>query len=236
MLERARVVLFRAPRADDSYARHLNAAGFEPVHRPILEYRPKNQLALQDALRHPDDYSGLVITSERGAERVLATDSWQPWVRKPLYALGPRTRSILEQSGFGPLGPIAQTGRDLADAIRTLHRDARPLLFPCSSSRRDELPDALKSASIPLFELPVYDTIGAIPSEIEHEDPPEWAVFFSPSGVEAACEFIASSWTMVRRAAIGPTTAAALEAAGIPANAVADSPDPEALVRAILGG
>src|SRR5690606_24834511 len=80
MGERARVVLFRSSRADDPYALQLQAAGFDVVHRPLLNFRPTNEQAFTRALARPDDFSGLVITSERGADRLNAAGAPAAWV------------------------------------------------------------------------------------------------------------------------------------------------------------
>jgi uroporphyrinogen-III synthase len=61
-----------------------------------------------------------------------------------------------------------------------------------------------------------------------------WLAFFSPSGVAAATEsFGAARLLACQRAAIGPTTAAALAEAQMHAHAVAQRPAPDALREAI---
>jgi hypothetical protein len=63
-----------------------------------------------------------------------------------------------------------------------------------------------------------------------------WLAFFSPSGVAAATEsFGAARLLACQRAAIGPTTAAALADAQMHAHAVAQRPAPDALRAAIEG-
>jgi uroporphyrinogen-III synthase len=63
---------------------------------------------------------------------------------------------------------------------------------------------------------------------------PDWLVFFSPSGVEAVRKNGVDAGGY-RLAAIGDTTAAAIDDAGYTAAAVADAPEPEAVVAAITG-
>jgi uroporphyrinogen-III synthase len=66
------------------------------------------------------------------------------------------------------------------------------------------------------------------------DDSATWLVFFSPSGVAAATEaFSAARVLACHRAAIGPTTAAALADAQMHAHAVAERPAPDALRAAI---
>ena len=62
---------------------------------------------------------------------------------------------------------------------------------------------------------------------------PAWLVVFSPSGW-AAVQPAIDVWAGVRIAAIGQTTAAAIEGAGQAVAAIADAPTPEALRTALV--
>ena len=148
-----------------------------------------------------------------------------------------RRRSVDGSGGAAPRTPAGgeATGRaeDLADLIISEGIED-PLLFLCGDRRRDELPDRLSEAGVPVEERVVYHTIPDasaltdVPSSV-----PDWVVFFSPSGVEAANSVEAFPWNRVRVAAIGPTTADALREAGSAPAAVATTPTPEALVTAL---
>ena len=107
---------------------------------------------------------------------------------------------------------------------------SKPLLFLCGDKRRDVLPDGLFEAGVRYSELEIYtsSTRGdlAIPEETA------WLVFFSPSGLQAV-EASGIDPAAYRLAAIGETTARALEEAGYPVSAIADEPSPDALANAI---
>jgi uroporphyrinogen-III synthase len=87
---------------------------------------------------------------------------------------------------------------------------------------------------VPFEECVVYETLARDAIDVPDDGRPLWLAFFSPSGREAVAKSgIDPQAPHVRLAAIGPTTAGALEEAGWPVDAVADAPTPEALAEAI---
>lgn len=228
-----RIILFRESRDDDPYERALTAAGLDAAFVPVLAFEAMNGPALAVALARPEAFSGLVVTSERAARRLLEMGDPAAWKDRPVFAIGPRTRVVLKEGGYRQAGPDCQSGAELARHIVSVHADSRPLLFPCSARRRDELPDALRSAGLALTEIPVYDTVARLEAAFDPGEEPAWLAFFSPSGVEAAADFVRDHWPNALRAAIGPTTADALREAGITAHVVAPSPDADGLATAI---
>ena len=230
-----RIVLFRDPRAEDPYEQVLSDAGFQVAFVPVLAFRPMQERAFADALGRPEGYSGLVITSERTVRRLLdrPPEVLEPWTRAPVYSIGPRTSALLKVAGFMFAAPPTPTGRELAEQIRQVHRDDRPLLFPCSAQRRDELPDALRQADVALEEIPVYQTVPVRDVDVADMNEPHWAACFSPSGVRAVAHLLQTRWQAVRRVAIGTTTGSAMDQAGLPPHAIAETPDAQGLLRAI---
>jgi len=111
-----------------------------------------------------------------------------------------------------------------------------PLLFLCGDRRRDDLPDRLAAEAIAFEELVVYETHPRTDLTLPPPGDDTWLAFFSPSGLEAAqraeTEDDLADYHCV---AIGPTTAEALESAGLSPAAVASTPSPQALVDAVLG-
>ncbi|HEX7070400.1 MAG TPA: uroporphyrinogen-III synthase [Rhodothermales bacterium] len=227
------IVLFREPRANDPYERAFAEAGFSVRFVPVLRFDPINADALSKALASPESYAGIVVTSERAARCVVESGVSGLWAGKPVYSVGPRTAEVLTEGGFEVEHPRAGTGSDLARIVIERHAGELPLLFPCGTRRRDELPALLKDAGIPLEELAVYETTPEEVIGVKDQPEPAWTVFFSPSGVETVGASIRRYWPVARRAAIGPTTAAALDESGMPAHAVATSPDPASLVEAV---
>ncbi len=215
----------------DPFAETLQAAGYRPFVLPVLSVIWRNTKKLRAVLAHPESYGGLIFTSPRAVEAVRHVGTLsEAWHRRPVYVVGPRTAAAVQKLGLQPWGEVAGSGCELARLILEAPRPERPLLFLCGARRRDELPGLLRAAAFPLEELVVYDTrafVPKLPAEL-----PDWVVFFSPSGLEAARQ-LPIVRERVRVAAIGPTTAEALQQEGWPVVAVARTPTPEGLLTAM---
>ncbi len=228
-----RVVLLRSGSEPDPYVRAFAAAGMEATCVPVLAFAFPHQEALRARLRRPEDYEGLICTSPRAVralEEALAEGGVDAgaWRAKTAYAVGPKTAAALRALGFAPEGEESGSAEALAAVIAN-----KKQLFLCGNRRRDTLPDALGEAGIPFDELVVYETRTRMDVALPEGREGDWLVFFSPSGVEAIESAPGADPSRYRKAAIGATTAAALEEHGWTAEAVADAPTPSALVRAI---
>lgn len=123
-----------------------------------------------------------------------------------------------------------------------------PALFVCGDRRLDTIPAALRAQGYACLELPVYRTQAAPLEDIRSC----WeasltikgevagggvvaAVYFSPSGVEAAAAAgVLGDPRVPVIVAIGPTTAQALKMAGYEATCTASRPTAEGVLEAIL--
>ena len=239
---RSHVVLLRSARDEDPYEAAFREAGYSVCCQPVLAFEQVNEQALVQRLSQAARYAGLVVTSPRAVaalEEALGSSSGQgaAWQDKPAFAVGPRTAEALEALGFAPQGQESGSAQELAAFIARRSFE-EPLLFLCGNRRRDVLPNRLREADIPLEEQCVYETRLRTDLDLTTPAVPDWLVFFSPSGIEAARQAGAmqdARLAAVRLAAIGPTTARALREAGWGAAAVAEQPAPDALVEAIRG-
>jgi uroporphyrinogen-III synthase len=234
MSRRPTVLLLRTPREPDPYVAALEEAGFEARCVPVLRFDSAGSDAVEERIQHPEAYGGLVLTSPRAVQALRGFDL-AAWRSLPTFTVGPTTAADAAALGLRPTGEEAGTADDLADVI-TSHSLDRPLLFLCSDRRRDTLPDRLRAAGVAFEEVTAYHTVGygGDLAEAVAERRPDWIVCFSPSGVEAMRALARPSWNRIFYAAIGPTTADALRAAGIAPRAVAAEPTPEALAAALL--
>lgn len=234
---RPHVVLLRSAREDDPYERALREAGFTAACEPVLSFSFVRQDELRRHVQRVDRFGGLVCTSPRAVEALRLAMASVPgvaeaWVQRPAFAVGPRTAEVLRQLGLAAEGEEAGDATELADYI-IAQAPGRPLLFLSGNRRRDALPGALSRASVPFVELTVYET--QVRTDLElRGSVADWLVFFSPSGLEAVERAGGAPWDVLRLAAIGPTTAGALREAGRRVDAVAEAPEPAALVRALL--
>ncbi|MEM6784234.1 MAG: uroporphyrinogen-III synthase [Bacteroidota bacterium] len=238
---RPRVVLLRAPDPEppDRYVHALQARGIRAVCAPVLRFDFINGERLGEALRAYSDYAAWIFTSPRAAEAVarVRPDFGPRAGVVRAYVVGDATARAAAALGFEPIGLESGDASTLAARILQLHdpNDDRLLCFVCGHRRRDVLPNQLRAAGLALHEIVAYTTSTTAPQV----DPADFdaAVWFSPSAVEAVFSHTEAtpdaSWNSLRHAAIGPTTAAALDDAGCRVDAVATAPNPVALARAL---
>lgn len=231
--QRPVVWLLRSGDEPDPYEEALADAGFEGHSVPVLRFERLNEDRLRTALEHPKKYSGLVFTSPRAVEALVNAMSWLPsenaaWHAKAVYAVGQRTAQELRRAGFEPDGEQSGSAVLLAEYIAKREFE-KPLLFLCGDRRLEDLPDMLEQAGVAVDELCVYSTLPRSDIDVSHRPDPDWIVFFSPSGLDSSIDPSGA-----RLAAIGSTTAAALQDAGYKVDAVAHEPSPAGVVTALL--
>jgi uroporphyrinogen-III synthase len=157
------------------------------------------------------------------------------WEGTTAYAVGPKTADELRALSFEVEGEEAGTAEALAADI-VADAPEKPLLFLCGNRRRDALPDRLTAEGVAFEEVVAYETHPRTDLSLPPPGDDTWLAFFSPSGLEAAQRAeVDGSLADYHCAALGPTTAEALEQAGLTPAAVAPAPSPDGLVDAILG-
>lgn len=226
----------------------LRDRGAKVVHWPCIQFAPPvDRAALDAAVERAAEFDWLVVTSPRAARRWL--DAWAagrgPKARPPVPAAvaGPATAAALREGGW----PVERMGREYsAGGLLTAFEEAADasgarMLFPSSDLTGDELPDGLRGLGAEVIRVVAYRTVLTPPDPAELRRAAETetvrvVTFTSPSTVEGFLdEADGATIKLVRdrlaAAAIGPTTARALEATGWPA-VVADVASVEGLVDA----
>ena len=240
---------------------------------------------LADASAH---WRGFVLTSHRAAT-VLAQllgharpHDLPPGM--PCFGIGRKTLAPLAtspsvSSGFNLtlMGEDAGTAEGLAETIIAWDRlencgdgtPKKPLAFLCGDRHLPVLPARLAAAGVPVEEVVVYRTVERPAASLELElrtalqQPTDFIVFFSPSGVAAfvsaegvadavrrsqkgdghssdveradgtSLDTTAEAVGRVRLIALGPTTSAAMQCAGLAVAAVCGTPDADGVVAAV---
>ncbi|GEM12550.1 uroporphyrinogen-III synthase [Rhodotorula toruloides] len=209
-------------------------------------------------------YDGVIMTSARSVEawstaQTTLTSSPPsvnlPTPSIPFFVVGNPTRTNLARVPVPPPPDLvfgaeeSGTGEKLASFILqhftassevpTLPRRRRRLLYLTGDKNRDTVPRILEEGGVELETLQVYATTRApgfeadldrILSEVENGDGLVWMVLYSPSGSKE-CLAELRQRGLVHSASVH---APFLEDERIPVHAVADKPEPEALVLAVL--
>ena len=211
---------------------------------PLMNFAPPADWApLDSALDRLDSYGALAFTSPRAAAAVVDRMAGR---RKPLqrqntpavWAGGAATGAALGDA-LGPVRTPSEADTATLGAAEALARamlDARvsgPVLFPCGDTRRDELPDRLRSHGMRVDEIVCYRSVLASEAAA-HAAAARGTVLVVASPTVAdllirACPPGARPDLL----AVGPTTAASARASGWLPAAVASKPTVEALAAAV---
>ena len=124
-----------------------------------------------------------------------------------------------------------RTAQDLIEIIKK-HKNEK-YLFPCSSIRKNEIPDFLKENGYQYKEAVMYETVAADLSDLANVNY-DVIAFFSPSGINSLfVNFPDFKQNKTRIAAFGPTTGQAVKDAGLILDIEAPMPNAPSMTGAI---
>lgn len=244
------VVVTRGAGESDALGDRLRALGAAVRELPSIACAPPASWgALDEALRALEGFDWVVFASGNGVERTLdrmASLGIPPAAlgARRLAAVGPATAARLARQVRAPdFVPAEAKGEALAAQLAPHLRGARVLL-PRAAEGRPELPEGLVAAGAILTAPDAYRTIPAPPETLRPlagwvaRGEVDAVAFASPSAVKAVVAALpdgAGALRGILLAAIGPTTAAALRAAGLEAGAMPAEYTARALADAIAG-
>ena len=247
-----RTILLTRPEAESrSLAGRLASLGARVAIEPVLAFESlAGSASARTAAERAGLYDVLVFTSPNGvrffAEALRLAGRGPGDVHGQVAAVGPGTARALEDAGL-PVHLVAEDSRaeGLAEALDADVRPGKRVLWARPESAREVLGEALRAAGAEVDEVRLYRTVGspgaaAAASGLAKREY-DAVVFASPSALrlllDAAGEARAAAeagLACAKRVAIGEVTANALERAGFPAAAVADTPTDDGLEDAIL--
>jgi uroporphyrinogen-III synthase len=226
----------------------LEDEGAEVVALPLLDLLPpEDPRPLRSAAEHVQRYHWIALASPSAvqalAEAVREAGTWEHLRRARLATVGPRTAAVAREYGLSvAIEATMATGASLGEALKGAVHPDEELLLPVAEDGRRELFDGLSSAGIRVTRVVAYRSVRAevdgAALEALFASPPGVALFGSPRTIEAFLELTGERGRAllehIRRVAIGPTTASALERLGLPAAAVAVRPTSEGLLEAAI--
>jgi len=193
------------------------------------EFR-KNRIALED-------YNAVILTSRNGVDhyfrmlqemRVPIRDSVK------YFCVSEAIGFYLQKYVIYRKRKIFHGKQTFADLILVLkkHREEK-FLLPCSDIMKQEIPDLLESNKLEYTKAVIYKTVCSDLSDLTNVDY-DMLVFFSPSGIKSLFKnFPNFRQNDTRIAAFGPTTARAVEQAGLTLNVKAPLPNAPSMTMAI---
>jgi uroporphyrinogen-III synthase len=201
-----------------------------------------------NAISRIETYDGIILTSQNAAEFFFRRmQKNKPEFRKALskkkiYAIGKKTAQAVKQFGIHaePLPDIADSTH-FAVVLSKEEITGKSVLFPKGNLAGATLPSTLREHGALVDEVVVYETTAPPTSDTSrisrliHEREIDVLTFFSPSSFTNFLAVIPPEElhsTVI--AAIGNTTANAIQTAGLKINIVAEQPTSSGLVAAIV--
>lgn len=252
MAKRRTVLIFKSESdSTDLYTAELEHNNFRAVFIPTLSFGFKNLDKLNAKLQHPDDYAGIIFTSPRCIEAVQQALEGRElkgaWKMLHNYAVGETTHALAHDMLNQLFTHGKQTGnaRNLAEFIVDTFDGSRdmPFLLPCGNLASDTLLIRLQAAGFKVDATEVYETkcnpelADYMERVLQQEDYIEYMAFFSPSGVNCACEYFTKnniSLEPYKLIAIGPSTRRAMEQKGMKVFRTAEKPSVEYLIKVLI--
>jgi len=256
-----RVLVTRTPEQARPMASALRAAGARPVLAPMIRLLPSDDPRELDAsLRRLSDYDAIVFTSANALRftlqraRELGVDAALRAASARIVCGGAQTARAAVEAGlpvhFVP-GASAQTGKRgsgdaeelLAQLTAHLEPAGRRFLLPRSAIGREVLAHGLAQLGARVDAVVAYRN--EPPSEARAEElrqslergELDVLTFASPSAVRHLLQVVGDDGRSAMKrcilAAVGPTTAAALQSEGFEVDVVPDWPDGRELVEAL---
>lgn len=224
-----RVAVTRGKGGEDALGARLRQLGAELLEAPAIAIAAPRSLAeLDEALRGLEQVAWLAFASANAVERTVARAAELGIARAALgrprlAAVGRATAARLASLVRAPdLVPSEARGDALAAALAGHVRGTR-VLVPRAEEGRPELAEGLRRAGAEVIAPVAYRTVAAPPEALAPlaralaDGVVDAVVFASPSAVRSVVAAVGAE--LLRRtllAAIGPTTAAELRAAGLP--------------------
>ncbi len=243
-LEGKRIVVTRPLDAAAPFADRLRELGAEPVLLPTISIRPPQDTGpLDRALARLDQYDWVVFSSANAVEQVwqrleaLAlrreAEGWPP-----IAAIGPATAGALAKRELAPtLVPDRHMAEALAKALMAAgDLRGRRVLLPQGNLARPVLADSLRAAGAAVDAPIAYENVHAAIDPALLAQPINAITFTSPS---TAQNFVAQFDDLVGVAenalvaCIGPITADAVRACGLPVHVVVEPHTAEGLIAAL---
>lgn len=215
-------------------ADELTRLGAEVTIVPLIEIRPAEGRALEDAVEEIASYDWVVLTSVNGVTAVaqaLAGLVGRSGTR--VAAVGPVTAEAIRDTGVEPAFVASRASEDIAGGLGEI--DGKRVLLPQADIAESHLADELRGRGAHVEAVDAYRTVLV--------EPPMWGILplrIADAVVLAsgsACRSLAAAGGAGGGAmlvCIGPKTAKVAREVGLKVGLVADETTADGIIRALV--
>jgi hydroxymethylbilane synthase len=247
-----RIAVTRADTASSTFADHLRTLGVTPILVPAIAIAPPEETApLDAAIAGIDRYDWIVFPSANAVESFFARRAalgivTTPFASARIAAIGPGTAAALIAAGRAP-DHVATTHTAEALAADLPNVAGTRILIPASDIARPTLADGLRARHAHVDVVVAYRTQPADPANgaqlatLIQTGTLDAITFTSPSTVQHTVAMLATSGVVLAShtprpaiICIGPVTAAAARASGLPIDATAADHSTAGLAKALI--
>ncbi|WKN33643.1 uroporphyrinogen-III synthase [Porifericola rhodea] len=205
--------------------------------RPFIEVKPVNVKDFRKQKVDILDHTAIIFTSRNAIDHffsICAELKIEMPAEMKYFCISEQTANYLQKyivirkrkifTGF-------RTAQDLIEILKK-HKGEK-YLFPCSSIRKNDIPDFLEKNAYKFSEAVMYETVAADLSDLADVNY-DIIAFFSPSGINSLfVNFPDFKQNKTRIAAFGPTTAKAVEEADLFLDIQAPMPNAPSMTGAL---
>lgn len=237
MSERPRVVVTRRAEQAGVLADKLRTAGLAPILFPAIQLRPLPSHTLDDSLKNLEMFDWLIFTSGNGVDFFFRrAEKLELTLELPRTAVvGPATaRRLAEYGAMADFMPAEYTGAALAAGLGDL--TGQHVLLSRARMGGLGIVRRLWQQGADVFDVPLYDTITAVrdPAALAKlEQGYEAVTFASPTAVMGFVKLAGRPPAATAVACIGPATAQAARASGLPVTIMPDAYTLDRLVASV---
>ncbi len=244
------ILITRPKEQAEEFARLLADKGARLLFVPTIRIAPPQDWDQCDgAIRTLKVYDGIVFTSANAARYFFqraagnGTQETQTTLKhKPIYVVGDKTGDAVSKEGFSPTAfPGVHDAQELALALANRSPKGKRFLFPRGDLAGNDLAGVLKPAGATIDEIIVYETLAPRDEDAKFirerlaSETIDVATFFSPSSVRNLLATVEREMLVsCVIAAIGASTASAIEECGFHVGIIAAKPSAADLAEAIV--
>lgn len=205
--------------------------------RPFIEVKPVGSKEFRKQKVEILDHTAVIFTSRNAIDHffdICAELKIEMPAEMKYFCISEQTANYLQKYIVIRKRKIFTGFRTAQDLIEILKKHKKEkYIFPCSSIRKNDIPNFLEQNGYTYSEAVMYETVAADLSDLADVNY-DIIAFFSPSGINSLLvNFPEFEQNKTRIAAFGPTTAKAVTEAGLSLDIQAPMPNAPSMTGAL---